>query len=127
MNIFSNDQVARVRRQASAGAVAAFAIVLGSAVALPVQAGATTDEPTATVRFARAELASGVGVQEVHQRVLREAKRACRNHGVRDLRRLNLQTECRQEMVEKLLAAIDSERLDSFHANWEARRTDPAG
>ena len=124
MNTMTNNQhVTNVRqRVAAAGTAAVFSALLIGTFAVPAQAAAAKPEaPQASVRFARGELASASGLEDVHARVLREATRVCRMHGVRDLRRLQLQQDCRAETTRKLLAAIDSERLNSFHANWERR------
>lgn len=90
-------------------------------------AAAADDATSASVRFERGELASAEGIEAVHERVLRAAREACRIHGVRDVARLRLQQECRNEMTEKLLAAIDSERLRQFHAQYSGRSRGDAG
>ncbi|TVS18048.1 MAG: UrcA family protein [Gammaproteobacteria bacterium] len=124
MNTMTSNQqeTKRLRRVAAVGKAALLSALLIGTLAVPAQAAAAKPEaPQASVRFARGELASASGVRDVHARVLREANRVCRMRGVRDLTRLRLQQECRAETTRDLLAAIDSERLNNFHGNWEAR------
>lgn len=117
----------RFRQAAAAGTAAAFTLLVTAAAAAPLEAGASAKSNDASLRFARGELASANGLEDVHTRVLREARRVCRMHGVRDVRRRQSEFACRERVVDDLLAAIDSERLNSFHANWEANRHGDAG
>lgn len=113
------------RHQPSIGKRSLIAALLAGSLMLSGAASAS-DTPSASVRFERGELASEGGLERVHERILRAATEACRMHGVRDVARLRIQQECRNDMTRELLAAIDSERLNQFHAQRSTRRLNGA-
>ncbi|MCC5885133.1 MAG: UrcA family protein [Gammaproteobacteria bacterium] len=83
--------------------------------------------PQASIEFERGELASAEGLEDLHDRVLRAASKACRMHGTRGIARMRWEAECREEMVRELLVAIDSERLRQFHAQRSGQKSADAG
>lgn len=103
------------------------AATLAGSLALAGNAAAQQTEVHAKVDFERAELNSADGLALVHERVQRAAYEACRVHGVRGMQRLRIEQPCRTEMEAKLLAAIDSERLNQFHAQYRSRSGQDAG
>ncbi|MCC5885132.1 MAG: UrcA family protein [Gammaproteobacteria bacterium] len=88
---------------------------------------AASDLPKASVEFERGELASAQGLEDLHQRVMRAADKACRMHGVRGIARVQWERECREEMTRELIAAIDSERLEKLHAHRSGQVSSDAG
>lgn len=72
------------------------------------------------VSYSQKELTSAQGVQAVHARIVREAKRHCPDYST--IRRIREVTLCVEEVVSDLVDKVNHPELSRYHANDEGYR-----
>jgi UrcA family protein len=106
----------------AAGTYAKFGLLVLGSLAGVMAGGAAgaaspdSDVPTIVVKYSEQSLATDAGVHAVYRQIMHAAEKVCPDAWTRNLGRMRIVDECRDQAVARAIRQIDNSRLAALYA-----------
>ncbi len=106
----------------AAGAYAKYGLLVLGSLAGVMAAGAAgaaspdSDVPTIVLKYNEQSLATDAGVHALYRQIMQAAQKVCPDTSTKNLSRMRVVDECRDQAVARAIHQIDNSRLAALHA-----------